>query len=320
MEIKQYYLSGRSGCWLGQHDNGEEDSLVWYDIRLSETEDELSRLGIFLQDLGVDRETLNFCTVPVHFPGVEVSGGGVFLRFPLRPQWNSEDAFYVMILCLKGQLVSIGPEKALLFDRARQRLEGGSLLSEASSQALLLFILDVCTDISMLQYMAARSAVEALTDRLDDEPDNLRQDELIATRRRVSRLYSQFEDMHYCMGLLQGMQAQNLQFSHLKTELRDILDSQNHVVRSQDQLETRLRDLHNDCLLHAQRKTDYRLRVLTVLTSLCMPLSVIAGIYGMNFHFMPELEWKYGYFFALGIMAFITASLLVFFFRRGWFK
>ena len=92
------------------------------------------------------------------------------------------------------------------------------------------------------------------------------------------------------------------------------------MVRSQDQLETRLRDLHNDCLLHAQRKTDYRLRVLTVLTSLCMPLSVIAGIYGMNFHFMPELEWKYGYFFALGIMAFITASLLVFFFRRGWFK
>ena len=203
---------------------------------------------------------------------------------------------------------------------ARRRREGGSLLSEASSQALLLFILDVCTDISMLQYMAARSAVEALTDRLDDEPDNLRQDELIATRRRVSRLYSQFEDMHYCMGLLQGMQAQNLQFSLLKTELRDILDSQNHVVRSQDQLETRLRDLHNDCLLHAQRKTDYRLRVLTVLTSLCMPLSVIAGIYGMNFHFMPELEWKYGYFFALGIMAFITASLLVFFFRRGWFK
>lgn len=320
MEIKHYYLSGRNGAWLGQNGGGEENVLRWYDVRMEENEAELSKLDLFLSDLGVDRETVNFCTVPVRFPGVEVSGSGVFLRFPLRPQWNSERACYVMILCMKGALVSIGPERALLFDRVRQRLEGGSLPAEPSSQALLFFIMDVCTDISTLQYMAARSAVEALADRLDDEPDNLRQDELIATRRRVSRLYSQFEDQHYCMGLLQGMQAQNLPFSHLKTELRDILDSQNHVVRSQDQLETRLRDLHNDCLLHAQRKTDYRLRVLTVLTSLCMPLSVIAGIYGMNFHFMPELEWKFGYFFVLGLMISISVSMLVFFFRRGWFK
>ena len=122
------------------------------------------------------------------------------------------------------------------------------------------------------------------------------------------------------MSVLQSLQTQSVPFSHLKAELRDVMDSQNHVVRSQDQLEIRLRDLHNDCLLHAQRKTDYRLRVLTVLTSLCMPLSVIAGIYGMNFHFMPELEWKYGYFAVLGIMGVITVSLLVFFFRRGWFK
>ena len=320
MEIKHYHLSDRNGAWLGQDGDGKDGVLHWYDLRMEESEEELSRLGLFLEDLGVDRETLNFCTVPVRFPGVEVTGSGVFLRFPLRPQWNSERACYVMMLCMKGVLVSIGPESALLFDRARQRLESGSLPAEPSSQALLLFIMDVCTDISTLQYMAARSAVEALADRLDDEPDNLRQEELIATRRHVSRLYSQFEDQHYCMGLLQGMQAQNLPFSHLKAELRDILDSQNHVVRSQDQLETRLRDLHNDCLLHAQRKTDYRLRVLTVLTSLCMPLSVIAGIYGMNFHFMPELEWRFGYFFVLGLMLLITVSLLVFFFRRGWFK
>lgn len=122
------------------------------------------------------------------------------------------------------------------------------------------------------------------------------------------------------MSVLQSLQTQSVPFSHLKEELRDIMDSQNHVVRSQDQLEIRLQDFHNDCLLHAQRKTDYRLRVLTVLTSLCMPLSVIAGIYGMNFRVMPELDWEYGYFATLGLMLLITVSLLVFFFRRGWFK
>ncbi len=320
MEIRHYHLTARDWRWLKKAPPEGDDILVWHDIRMEESQDELQHLGSYLHSLHVDAEVVTACTLPVNFPDVDVSGGCVFLRFPLRTQWNSQKAAYVMMLCTKGMLVSIGTPDIPLFDRALMRLENGSELSEPSSQALLLFIMDVCTDISTRQYMAARSAVEALADRIYDEPDNIGQDELIAIRRCIGRLYSQFEDQLYCMSVLQSLQTQSVPFSHLKAELRDIMDSQNHVVRSQDQLEIRLRDLHNDCLLHAQRKTDYRLRVLTVLTSLCMPLSVIAGIYGMNFHFMPELEWKYGYFTVLGIMGIITVSLLVFFFRRGWFK
>ena len=319
MDIRHSYLSITDGVWLDQ--KPEEPAVAWHDIRLKEeSEQEREALAGVLRGMDVEEEAVTTCTIPVRFPSVDVSRNCLFLRFPQRSRWNGEDAFYVMLLCVKNAVFSIGPDQSPLFDRARQRLENGNQPAEFSSQALLLFILDVCTDISTLQYMAARSAVENLADRIDDEPDNIRQDELITLRRRVARLYSQFEDQHYCMAALQSVQAQNLPLQHLKTELRDIMESQNHVVRSQDQLEIRLRDLHNDCLLHAQRKTDYRLRVLTVLTSLCMPLSVIAGIYGMNFHFMPELDWEYGYFAVLGLMFFITVSLLLFFFRKGWFK
>ncbi len=323
MEIQHYHLTARDWRWLKKAPSDGSDILVWHDIRLTDDDnpdEERKRLGEYLRGLHVESDTVAACTQPVNFPDVDVSGGCVFLRFPMRVQWNSPRAAYMMMLCMKGVLISIGAPDIPLFDRALLRLQNGSELSEPSSQALLLFIMDVCTDISTRQYMAARAAVEALADRIYDEPDNIGQDELIAIRRCVGRLYSQFEDQLYCMSVLQSLQTQSVPFSHLKAELRDVMDSQNHVVRSQDQLEIRLRDLHNDCLLHAQRKTDYRLRVLTVLTSLCMPLSVIAGIYGMNFHFMPELEWKYGYFAVLGLMAFITAALLIFFFRRGWFK
>lgn len=320
MEIRHYHLTARDWRWLKKTPPEGDDILVWHDIRMEESQEELQRLGAYLHGLHVDAEVSAACTVPVNFPDVDVSGGCVFVRFPLRMQWNSPKASYVMMLCMKGMLVSISSPQIQLLDRALARLENGSELSEPSSQALLLFIMDACTDMSTRQYMTARAAVEALADRIYDEPDNIGQDELIAIRRCVGRLYSQFEDQLYCMSVLQSLQTQSVPFSHLKAELRDIMDSQNHLVRSQDQLEIRLRDLHNDCLLHAQRKTDYRLRVLTVLTSLCMPLSVIAGIYGMNFRFMPELEWKYGYFVVLGVMGVITVSLLAFFFRRGWFK
>jgi magnesium transporter len=55
-----------------------------------------------------------------------------------------------------------------------------------------------------------------------------------------------------------------------------------------------------------------------------MPLSFIAGVYGMNFDrdvsavSMPELGWKYGYLFALGLMAVVAAGQMWFFWRRGW--
>ena len=61
-----------------------------------------------------------------------------------------------------------------------------------------------------------------------------------------------------------------------------------------------------------------QMRVLTVITIIFMPLTVITGIYGMNFDNMPELHWHYGYFMVLGLMASVIVGLLVFFSRRKW--
>ena len=61
-----------------------------------------------------------------------------------------------------------------------------------------------------------------------------------------------------------------------------------------------------------------QMRVLTVITIIFMPLTVITGIYGMNFDNMPELHWPYGYFIVLGLMLCIIVGLLIFFSRRKW--
>jgi magnesium transporter len=66
------------------------------------------------------------------------------------------------------------------------------------------------------------------------------------------------------------------------------------------------------------------MRVLTIIATIFMPLSFIAGVYGMNFDTsrpgnMPELGWPFGYLFALGLMALVAAVLLLSFHRRGWF-
>jgi magnesium transporter len=59
---------------------------------------------------------------------------------------------------------------------------------------------------------------------------------------------------------------------------------------------------------------------LTIISTIFIPLTFIAGVYGMNFENMPELKWKLGYFLCLGMMFLIATGLIYFFKRRGWFK
>jgi magnesium transporter len=77
-------------------------------------------------------------------------------------------------------------------------------------------------------------------------------------------------------------------------------------------------DLLNTHLNLVSHRLNHIMRVLTIATVIFLPLSLLAGIYGMNFQSMPELSWKYGYFGVLGIMATIVIVLFTVFKRRDW--
>jgi magnesium transporter len=102
--------------------------------------------------------------------------------------------------------------------------------------------------------------------------------------------------------------------------LRDLHD---HVLRALDQVETD-RSMANDLLEIYMTSVNMKLgetsKVLTIIATLFMPLSFIAGVYGMNFRVMPELEWPWGYAWALGLMGVTAIGLLIYFWRKGWMQ
>ncbi len=61
------------------------------------------------------------------------------------------------------------------------------------------------------------------------------------------------------------------------------------------------------------------MKVLTVISTIFMPLTFIVGVYGMNFDFMPELKWRWGYATVWGVMGTIFVGMLIFFKRKKWF-
>jgi len=73
-------------------------------------------------------------------------------------------------------------------------------------------------------------------------------------------------------------------------------------------------------LMDQQQLTEARMRVLTIISATFLPLTLIAGIYGMNFTHMPELDESYAYVLVLAGMAIFAIGMVVFFIRRGWFR
>jgi magnesium transporter len=76
-----------------------------------------------------------------------------------------------------------------------------------------------------------------------------------------------------------------------------------------------LMDMHMTLI---SNKMNEVMKVLTIIATIFIPMSFIAGIYGMNFDYMPELSFKYGYFILLGVMALLIIGMIFYFRKKKW--
>ncbi len=100
--------------------------------------------------------------------------------------------------------------------------------------------------------------------------------------------------------------------------LRDCADHTFQIidlVETYRELSSNLMDLYHSAL---SNRTNEVMQMLTVIATIFIPLTFIVGVYGMNFEYMPELRWKYGYFAVWGVMLSVAGGLLWFFQRKGW--
>ena len=100
--------------------------------------------------------------------------------------------------------------------------------------------------------------------------------------------------------------------------LRDVYD---HTLQVMDSIET-LRDITSGMLdtylSSISNKMNEVMKTLTIIATIFIPLTFIAGIYGMNFDVMPELHWYYGYFFVWAFMVFVGILMIAYFRRKRW--
>lgn len=98
-------------------------------------------------------------------------------------------------------------------------------------------------------------------------------------------------------------------------------DAYDKVIRIADFIEIQREIVANIVETHTivmSNRMNEVIKVLTVIATVTMPLTVVSSIYGMNFHYMPELDWRYGYAFAWGMMICSVTVLLIYFKKKSW--
>lgn len=100
--------------------------------------------------------------------------------------------------------------------------------------------------------------------------------------------------------------------------VRDLLDHITHILDRTEQYRDMLSELQNLYLSEIGYKANGVIQLLTIISSIFIPLTFIVGVYGMNFDNMPELHWEYGYHTVWFVMILIAVSLLIYFRRKRW--
>lgn len=100
--------------------------------------------------------------------------------------------------------------------------------------------------------------------------------------------------------------------------LKDVYDHTIHILDTIESLREMLTGMLDIYLSSLANRTNEVMKVLTIIATIFIPLTFIVGIYGMNFDFMPELKWWWGYFAVWGVMIVVTLVMVLFFRRKRW--
>jgi len=218
----------------------------------------------------------------------------------------------------KNYVISFQENGTDVFQPVRERLRGGKgRLRQSGADYLLYALVDAIVDQYFAVLELSGEQIEAVQQAVVDDPKPETLNEIHALKRQLLFVRRAVWPLRDVMTNLSRSDCPFLQHP-TKVFFRDVYD---HVVQIVDTIEI-LREMVSSSLDIYLSSVSYRLnaimRVLTVITTIFMPLSFIASIYGMNFEYMPELRSPWGYPLVLGVMAAVGVGMLVLFRNKRW--
>ncbi|MBK6484807.1 MAG: magnesium/cobalt transporter CorA [Chitinophagaceae bacterium] len=225
----------------------------------------------------------------------------------------------VSLVCGKNLVISFQEDEGDLFNSIRMRLrDAGSRIRKYGPDFLAYSLMDKIVD----EYFII---IESMGTELEDMEDEVSGDPTREFLRRYNELKQNGIHLRKSVWPLREVINYLLRGDVwlVKQEVlpyyRDLYD---HTIQVIDTTET-YRDLFSDImdiyLSTLSLKMNEVMKVLTIISTIFIPLTFIVGVYGMNFEVMPELKWQYGYYTVWVFMGFVAFGMILYFRRKKWF-
>ncbi len=204
------------------------------------------------------------------------------------------------------------------FQEIRNRIRSNKgIINNMSSDYLMYSIIDSIIDsyFTILEVFGDR--IERLEEELVNNPEKKTLTEIYRIKREMLFIRKSIWPLREAISRLERGESELInRNTHLY--LRDVYD---HTINVLDTIET-YRDMLSGMvdiyLSSISNRLNETMKYLALISTIFIPMTLIASIYGMNFEFMPELKWAQGYWFALSLMAAIGLSFLIYFKRKKW--
>jgi magnesium transporter len=293
----------------------DREGFVWIDAVTSTREE----LETFATEFDVPPTVVEDTLDPEHLPKFERLGDATFLILRARDHSAPDDAGTVQELTRKlaifqrgDLLISFHRFDLSEFQAVRERF-GGVASGEATSTAVLVALINATLDSFDKPLRQTERTLAAFEDGVfdDDIPaPTLRDAHYLKRRVSLSRRI-----LWQTVQVLQKLVPPAERAEPLFQDLRESADA---YLFWTEQLVDEVNQLLQIHLGVSSHRTNEVMRVLTIFSVFFLPLTFIAGIYGMNFAHMPELGSPYGYPVALGAMLLLGIGIFTWFKRRGW--
>ncbi len=296
----------------------DKENLVWVDIEQPTDEDNRTLADVFhFHPLTIEDavETRNH-------PKVESYNGYLFfIVHGVTMETHSKNFVTRELDGYLGEnlVVTYHHESFRSINAVKNQVRTNTFVCRRGADYLLHQILDQLVDLYIPVVDDFDTAINNLEDRIFEmkKGSNKILEEVMDLKRSVGRLIRISSKQLDVLSRMSNGEFPLIS-EHILPFYRDIYDHLHRVSVLAENYRDLVGGLLNIHFNVVANRTNDVVKILTIFSAIVLPLSLIAGIYGMNFENMPELKTRYGYFLTLGLMALVAIALLIYFWRKGW--
>lgn len=255
-------------------------------------------------------------------PKIEEYGDYLFIVFKML-HYNTDERLsieHISMVMGKDYVLTFQEAEGDVFMELRERIEhGGGRIRGARADYLMFAILDAVVDnyFTVLEFLSNK--IEILEDKLfDDKDDPNMNEEIQELKKEVLKIRRSVQPLREVVSRLEKIEEPLIE-ERTNKYIRNLYD---HIIQVNENVEIyreMIWGLMDMYLTTISNKMNEVMKVLTIMASIFIPLTFLAGIYGMNFDNMPELHIKNGYFYLLGFMVLVILGMIWYFKRKNWF-